>query len=553
MLHSHLPYVLHHGRWPHGSDWLCEAAFDTYLPLLEALRALDRANVAAPVTLGVTPVLAAMLDHADFAAEVETWVDQRFADCHTSLGAMRGSADAPLIPLVRGWQRRLRRLHALFHDIGGDILGQLRALQDRERLELTSSAATHAILPLLGRDESIRLQLLVGRSEHRRLFGRDAEGCWLPECAYRPAGPWNPLRDSRGAGWRRGIEAHVAYTGYRYVFVDAHMAKAGEPLGVYGTMFGGEPEHAVLPRPTRLTGEGSPYRAWRVGTDESSASLAAFVRDPVASARVWNRHAGYPGHDDYLEFHKQRWPGGLRLWRVTSRTGDLGSKLPYDPLAARRTARRHAREFVGTLARTREPSGALPTVIAAPYTELFGHWWFEGTDFLRDVYATFPLHRGLRAVTASEHIDSHGAPATIDLLEGSWGRDGDFGMWLSDRSSWTWPIVWELEHRFWDLAPDALGRRELGPVLDQAARELLLLQASDWAFIMTTGEVEDYAAQRFHGHARDCRELIGILDRAARGEGVERGAAIAEQMQRRDDVFRTVRPAIAETLDLPFV
>ncbi|MBC7896595.1 MAG: DUF1957 domain-containing protein, partial [Cytophagaceae bacterium] len=349
-----------------------------------------------------------------------------------------------------------------------------------------------------------------------------------------------------------GIESHLADAGYRYTFVDAHMVGAGAPAGVYGTLFGGEAERAILPEPDRGVGDLSPYRTWRIGADASGAPVAAFVRDPKASSRVWDRHGGYPGDGAYLEFHKQRWPGGLRLWRVTSRDGDLGGKLAYEPGVARLAARRHAHDFAAFLAATREPSGERARVVAAPFdTELFGHWWFEGPEFLRHVYAALPRHRDLRAVTAGEHLDSHGPGTPIHVTEGSWGRDGDFGMWMNDQVSWTWPIVWELEHRFWDLAPDALARDDLAPIVDQAARELLLLQASDWPFIMTTGAVEDYAARRFNGHAHDCRELIGLLSRALRGEGVERGVSLALDLQRRDDVFREIRPSIVRALEAP--
>ena len=550
MLHSHLPYVLNHGRWPHGSDWLCEAAVETYLPLLDALRDLEAANVAAPVTIGFTPVLANMLDHPTFAAELEAFFDARFADSREAMRAMRGTADEPLIPLVRFWQGRLRRLHALFHEVGGDITGQFRSMQDRERLEITSSAATHAFLPLLGRDESIRLQLDVGRAEHRRVFGRDPEGCWLPECGYRASGEWSPLPNAYNAGWRRGIESHLADAGYRYTFVDAHMVGAGAPAGVYGTLFGGEPERAISPGADRGNGERSPHRTWSMGTSREGPQVAAFVRDPKASSRVWDRHSGYPGDGAYLEFHKQRWPGGFRLWRVTSRDGDLADKRPYDPAAARLAARRHAHDFAGFLAATREPSGERASVIAAPFdTELFGHWWFEGPEFLRHVFAALPRHRGLRAVTGAEHLDSHAPGESIGIAQGSWGREGNFGMWMNDQVEWTWPIAWELENRFWDVAPAALARPDLAPILDQAARELLLLQASDWPFIMTTGAVGDYATHRFNGHAHDCRELIGLLARALRGEGVERGVARALDLQQRDDVFRVIHPSIVRAME----
>src|SRR5690606_30001210 len=213
-----------------------------------------------------------------------------------------------------------------------------------ERLELTTSAATHAVLPLLSRDESIRLQLLVGRREHRRFFGADPEGCWVPECAYRPRGMWSPRAGAPNAGVRRGIEEHLADAGFRYFFADAHMANAGAPLGVYGELFAGEAEKVAGAAARHGVGPQSPYRAYRVSGARSPVEVAAMVRGPRSTVKVWSRGEGYPGHGAYLEFHKLRWPGGLRLWRVTSRESGLGDKAAYDPVAARLMAREHARD-----------------------------------------------------------------------------------------------------------------------------------------------------------------------------------------------------------------
>ncbi len=546
MLHSHLPYVLNHGRWPHGSDWICEAAIETYLPLLEKLRALDAANIAAPVTIGFTPILANMLEHPTFAAELEAFFKQRFEFCDEAPESMQGTPDESLLPLVAYWRSRLERLYTLWQEIDGDILGQFRQLQDRERLEITSSAATHGFLPLLGRDESIHLQLALGRSEHERIFGRLPEGCWVPECAYRGAGYWSPLEGAPGSGERRGIEAFLADADYRYFYVDSHMARAGAPLGVYGALFGGEPERLTNPGVSRGETDYSPYQAYRVTDALDAREVAAFVRDPRTSQRVWNRHGGYPGDGAYLEFHKIRWPGGLRLWRVTSRTSDLGDKLPYEPDVARTKARTHATDFAELLVRLHNGRAAEPgSVVVAPFdTELLGHWWFEGPDFMGDLYAALPERPEIRAVTAGEHLDASGAPIGLRLADGSWGKNGTWEMWLNDQVAFTWPVIWELENRFWDAMPAALETQHLKPLIEQAARSLLLLQSSDWQFIISTGEVEDYAIKRFNGHADDCRELLDALESGSGGEDVTRAIARARELQERDDVFREILPSI---------
>ncbi len=550
LLHSHLPYVLHHGRWPHGSDWLCEAALETYLPLVEKLRALEAGNVAAPITLGVTPVLANQLAHPDFAVEFEAFVAQRLAACDAAAAEMAGTPDEPLIPLTRFWAARLGRMRALWEELGGDLLGEFRRLQAAERLELVSSAATHAFLPLLGRDESIRLQLHLAKREHRRLFGRDPEGCWIPECGYRPRGRWSPLPDAPGAVVRRGIEEHLADAGFRYFVVDAHTARAGEPLGVYGERVAGEATHVAAPkRAATSQAPQSPYRAYRVSGARSRVEVAALVRDPRSSMRVWSRGDGYPGDGRYLEFHKIRWPGGLRFWRVTDSDAGLGDKAPYDPLAARLAAREHAHDFAELLASIATERAGSASLITAPFdTELFGHWWFEGADFLADFYAALPEHQRLRAVTAGEHLDSHATRVWTKLGRGSWGRNGDYSMWLNDRVQEMWPVIWELEERFWDLAPSAVVHTGARPIFAQAARSLLLLQSSDWPFIVTTGAVEDYALARFEGHARDTRLLLGAVRDVLAGGDASVGHALADELHRRDDLFPDVLAAVADAL-----
>ena len=185
-LHSHLPYVLNHGRWPHGSDWLCEAALDTYLPLLEVFRGLEAEAIPAPVTIGFTPVLANQLTNPVFVTEMEAFFDQRLKSCDEAPASLGATGDNHLLPLVGFWRARLVRLRELFHRIDRDLIGAFRALETAGHIEIMGSAATHGYLPLLARDESIRLQLAVGVSEHRRIFGRSPAGCWLPECAYRP-------------------------------------------------------------------------------------------------------------------------------------------------------------------------------------------------------------------------------------------------------------------------------------------------------------------------------------------------------------------------------
>jgi 1,4-alpha-glucan branching enzyme len=458
---------------------------------------------------------------------------------------LAAAGDSQLVPIAKFWHERLTRLLALFRSLDGDLVGALRKFEDRGRIELISSAATHGFLPLLSRDESIRLQLAVGVSEHKRLFGRMPTGCWLPECAYRPGGPWGPP----GAGpalrqtYRAGIDEHLAAAGYRYFFVDTHLVRAGAALGY--------PDVVDIP----VAGERTPYVAYRVASSKRRAhDLFALVRDPKASAQVWSRAQGYPGDEWYLEFHKIRWPDGLRLWRVTGSGVDLGGKQRYDPGAASNSAQNHAEHFASVLRETatriqqqRAARGAPPPVVTAPFdAELFGHWWFEGVDFLAQLYRRL-ARNGVRPVTAGQHVTSSAkASPAIQLTEGSWGKNGDFSMWLNDQTSWTWQRLWALEHAYWAIAPKALGG---GPkpraVLAQATRSMLLAQASDWQFIISTGEAADYANQRFDEHCGQAEDLVRAL-----GNGKIDDATMhrVEALGAQDSLFPNILRSIAEVL-----
>jgi 1,4-alpha-glucan branching enzyme len=542
-LHSHLPYVLNHGRWPHGSDWLCEAALDTYLPLLERLEELAAEETPTPVTIGFTPVLANQLASPAFAREMEEFFGQRLAACD--------EAPASFGPLVEFWRARFNRLRDLFRRIDANLVAAFRRLQEQGRLEIIGSAATHGYLPLLGRDESIRLQLAVGQHEHRRLFGVAPAGCWLPECAYRPRGKW------RGKKVRRGIEQHLADAGFRYFFTDAHLARAGSPLGAYGDIpLGAERFDAdrhdpgsPLPAGGRARAARSPYRAYRVSGRGVRPPVAALVRDPRSSMQIWSRHQGYPGDEWYLEFHKIRWPGGLKLWRVSGANVDLGGKRPYEPPVAHERATGHASHFVHllqSLAQQPADRGGSGIIVAPFDTELFGHWWFEGADFLAATYRALrgSGKDGVRPVTASQHLEAHAPGTALQLAEGSWGANGDHSMWLNERTAWTWERLWGLEDAFWDVAPAALASAAARSVLAQAARELLLAQASDWQFIISTGAVVDYAERRFTLHCDDAERLIKAL---AGGE-LEAAGRVAEELARRDDLFPNVLAQVAEAL-----
>lgn len=540
-LHSHLPWVLHHGRWPHGSDWLCEAALDSYLPLLAELDQLARDGVPSPITLGITPVLAAQFAHPSFNAELEAYFAHRFRTLAEAPASLRQSGDDELLPLVPFWKEHLTWLRRIWREAEGDLIGAFRRHAQAGRIELISSAATHGFLPLLCRDESIRLQLLVGRAEHARHFGELPHGCWLPECAYRPRGRWQPLPDAPRARMRKGIEDHLQYAGFRYFFVDAHLAEAGELWDLY--------EGQLTRRAAPATPRRSPYRAYQVGTRRRGRPVRVLVRDPRTTEQVWSRHGGYPGDGRYLEFHKLRYPGGLKFWAVTDPSADLGAKVPYRPDAADAAVRGHAQHFRGMLEEIARTARRSDQVVVAPFdTELFGHWWFEGMDFIRLVYEDLAGDPEVTPVTTSAFLAADPPATAIRMASGSWGANGDFSKWLNPETEWTWRRLWPLEERFWNVVPDAIQRIDALPILEQAARELLLLQSSDWQFIISTGAAADYATTRFVEHADGLDRLLSALE--APHADLTHGRVQAAALERVDGLFPDLIGAIAAASDL---
>jgi 1,4-alpha-glucan branching enzyme len=310
-------------------------------------------------------------------------------------------------------------------------------------------------------------------------------------------------------------------------------------------------ERHDVSRPGERPDGHSPYQAYRVTGNRTSRAVVTLVRDPRSSLQVWSRHHGYPGDEWYLEFHKIRWPEGLKLWRVTGPNTDLGDKQPYDPHRAGERAAAHADHFASLLAAMAAEHHESRGVVVAPFdTELFGHWWFEGLEFLEGLYTRLAHVPGVRAVSASRHLDDHGPRQALRLGAGSWGAGGDHGMWLNHQTEWTWRRLWKVEDAFWDAAPRALAA---GPawraVLAQAARELLLAQSSDWQFIISTGVAGDYAERRFLGHCEAAERLAAML--TAAGDGEVLGAAAvraADELAVGDDLFPDILPALEQAL-----
>jgi 1,4-alpha-glucan branching enzyme len=507
VLHSHIPYVLAHGSWPHGMDWLYEAAAESYLPLLDVFRRLRDEGVPPRVNIGFTPVLADQLKDKSFKAGFGDYLDMKIAIAAKDRANFERTGDKELLPLTVFWQNWYEKLamdfHETFHE---DILDGFRDLQDQGQIEVLTSAATHGYFPLLSRDETIRHQVRQGRHTYRQHFGRDPKGFWIPECAYRPAYTWKPPLGSKEPYPRLGVDEILGAEGIGYFFVDTHLLKGGEAKGVYADRF---PGLKLLWE--KFQGQYRP--AEESSRDPYAAHLAYpsntpfLVRDDVSGSQVWSRDMGYPGDGWYLEFHKKHFPGGNRYWRITSSGAGLGDKAPYDPKKTRERLADHAAHFISVLENIlKEREDGI--VVALYDTELFGHWWFEGPEWLYLVLKGLG-RSDVRPMMGSASLEALPPRTIVSLPEGSWGQGGFHWIWLNEDTSWIWENIYRIEEQAGRLT----SRKDLDPrVWKQFIREKFLLESSDWPFLISTGTARDYAQKRAAEHFDRAERLAGWLE-----------------------------------------
>jgi 1,4-alpha-glucan branching enzyme len=504
VLHAHLPYVRHPEQPAFlEEDWFFEAVGETYVPLLRMLDRLAGDGVGFRLTLGLSPPLLAMM--------ADPLLGARYRERLRMLGALADAeaaraerAASPFAPALRFQAAELAATAAF---LGANGPAGLPAGFNRHAraggVELLTTAATHGVLPLLATvPEAVRAQVRVGADASRREYGTGARGVWLPECGYAP-GQENVLREA----------------GLRYSFLEEHGVADAHP------------------RP--FLESGAPVM--------SPGGVAFFARDPWSSEQVWSAKAGYPGDPDYREFHRDQGyelspsalgglaPGGrrraigLKLHRVTGPV-PLEEKAPWDPARARTRAEEHAGHFVSELERRAAAAGGgRPLLIVSPYdAELFGHWWFEGPWFLERVFRLLHEGRRVRAVTPLEYLAAFPECEVVQPAFSTWGAEGYAAVWLDPRNDWIYlhlDVAAEgmvaLARRF--EAPTPLERR----ALNQAARELLLAQSSDWAFIMKTGTAVEYAVRRTQEHLLRFQWLKrGLVERRLDADGV---AALEER------------------------
>jgi 1,4-alpha-glucan branching enzyme len=478
VLHAHLPFVRHpEHRTFLEEDWLFEAITETYIPLLKVFERLEADGIDYHITISLSPTLVAMLN------------DWSLQDRY--LRRLSGLVDLAAKEVERTrWDPELNRLalmyHWLFEDTrrtyadkySRDLISVFRRLSEAGHVELMTCAATHGYLPLMEVNRNaVRAQVEVGCSQHERHFGVRPRGIWLPECGYTP-----------------GLDGILKESGIRYFFTDTHGVLHATPRPRYGVF-------APIYCPS---------------------GVAAFGRDMESSKQVWSAIEGYPGDYWYRDFYRDigfdldydyirpylhgdgaRVHTGIKYYRIT---GPGGVKEIYQPDRALERAAEHAGNFMFNRERQAEYlNGVLgrPPVIVAPYdAELFGHWWFEGVQWLdmllrKSVYD----QQVFELTTPGGYLEKFPRNQVATPSMSSWGWKGYNEVWLESSNDWIYRHLHVAADRMVELANlggggDALKER----ALKQAAREILLAQSSDWAFIMKTGTAVHYAVMRTKEH-----------------------------------------------------
>lgn len=546
ILHAHLPFV-RHPEYPEflEEDWLFEAITEVYLPLIFIFQNLHEAGAAPRVAINVSPPLSEMLADKLLEERYTRHLENLLELAEKEVRRTRSEA-MEFHDVARMYADNLNASLRLWNDrYNRNLINAFRELQEEGVLEIITCTATHGFLPLISTPEARRVQVETAIANYKKHFHRQPRGIWLAECAYEP-----------------GIEGLLKAGGLEYFISDTHAILYGDPRPKYGV-------HAPVVCPN---------------------GVATFARDVETSRQVWSAEVGYPGNDLYREFYRdigwdlpieylrphlhadgKRRHLGLKYHRITGRNVPQHAKQPYVPALATEKAAENAMHFIGERIKQahtlRETFEGHPSLVVSPYdAELFGHWWYEGPQFIDFLFRKMHWDQSeIAAATPGDFLDS-GLPIQIQQpTASSWGEAGYYKVWLNERNSWIYPYQHDAErrmteyaNRFEFIAADARGSAAAGPgsarshgagicvrILDQMARELLLAQSSDWAFQIYQGTTVEYSSRRFQSHIHRFDLLAKMLPASGRADPIftltpEQMEMLAE-IERRDNIFAEVR------------
>lgn len=479
VLHAHLPFIRHpEHEFFMEEDWLFEAITETYIPLLSGFESLRSSNRDFRITMSLTPPLICMLD--------DQLLRERYVRHLTKLielskkEVIRTRFLGKLNDNARKYVNLFESCLQFYEKHSRDIVGVFKSFQDSGNLEIITCGATHGFLPFMDTlKPAQRAQISIAADHYRKRFKRDARGIWLPECAYV-----------------KGLDKYLAQENIKFFFTDGHGVLCAKPRPTYGV-------YAPIITENRV---------------------AVFGRDLESSQQVWSSEVGYPGHSSYREFYRDigfdldfdyirpyihpdgiRMNTGIKYYRITGKCS-LQQKEPYCFETARYQAYADAADFVDkrrTQINKWSSRMRIPPIVVSPYdAELFGHWWYEGPHFIIEILRKICDEGGdVQLTTPAQHLENYGPFQPAAPSNSTWGAKGYNEVWLEGSNEWIYRHLYECARRMIELAalnPDTSGKLE--KTLNQMARELLLAQSSDWAFIMKTNTTVEYANKRTRIH-----------------------------------------------------
>lgn len=481
VLHAHLPYVRHEEKHRLEERWVYEAISETYIPILWQV---DRLQRPLHWTVSISPPVVEMLADPLIQDRYVEHLDEMLQLIDLELSGERSQKE---IDTLHFYKQRYQDLKNTFLHWNKNLNEAFRTYRELGYIDMVTCTATHGFNPHLFTEQAARAEIRTGLNCFERHYGFRPTGIWLPECAYTP-----------------GVDRILYEEGIRYTFVD---------------------EHALLEAdPTPEKGIGAPVY--------SPHGVALFPRDQIISGKIWSSVIGYPGHPDYREFYRDlaydrdwdyigsfmhpegiRFDTGLKMHRIS---GDTEEKDFYVRDWAEQQIGKNALDFAQTLEQhlqAHESQTFPPFLVTAPFdAELFGHWWFEGPEFLGQVVERLEEF-GIETITPALFLERHFRDLqTVHVSMNTWGRKGYGDVWINERNEWMLRHLHMMETQ---LVKDVADYRDGSVLNDRALKQLIrhyvLAVSSDWAFILDGQTTAQYAAERFREHTRLFAELESAL------------------------------------------
>ncbi|MCE5195034.1 MAG: DUF1957 domain-containing protein [Nitrospiraceae bacterium] len=514
VLHAHLPYIRHpEHEFFLEENWFYEAVIESYIPLIDVFNSLLDDRVNFNVTLSFSPSLVEMFNDPLLRERCLRHINNLIELSEKEI--LRTKGDSSFEPLARMYNERFRRIRFLYEDIyKKDLTSAFRKLAETGNIEIITTAATHAYLPAFSSHlSSVRAQIKVAADTHAKNFGKRPNGIWLPECGYFT-----------------GLDKLLKETRIKVTFLEAHGVLNGTPVPRYGLY--------------------SPVSC--------PSGVIVFPRDIDSSRQVWSSIEGYPGDFDYRDFYRdigfdlpadyikpQINHDNIKTYtgiKYHSITGPNSEKNPYIREKALLKAEEHAEDFVKNRKLSVECLNStmkFNPVITAPYdTELFGHWWFEGPEWLNFLFRKIDKtkEKDLTTITSSQYLElKKNKLQRVNPSASSWGHRGYHDVWINDSNKWIYRPLHEIADKMTELAdsfPKAVGIKKRA--LKQAAREILLSQHSDWPFILKTGVAAEYATKRINGHIEKFKDIYSRM----KSDSVT--AEWLEKIEKKDMIFSEI-------------